>query len=105
MIILTKDAKKKIKEFLKDDDNAVIRFGVKGGGCAGFEYTIDLITKPELNDDDVHIIDSVYLDGMSQLYMIGTTIDYKTDFMSQQFTFQNPSAGSACGCGTSFNLI
>jgi iron-sulfur cluster assembly accessory protein len=41
------------------------------------------------------------LDSVSQMYLIGSTIDYKSDFISSQLTVINPMAKSSCGCGTS----
>jgi iron-sulfur cluster assembly protein len=82
-----------------------LRVGVKGGGCSGFSYTLDLVeeergeTDEELDSHGVKIL----IDNKSLLYLSGTEIDYRDDGMMQKgFLFKNPNASSTCGCGSSF---
>jgi len=80
-----------------------LRVGVKGGGCSGFSYSLDLTeTVGEMDEqweqDGIRIV----CDSKSNLYLEGTVIDYKDEMMGRGFVFQNPNATSSCGCGSSF---
>ena len=83
-----------------------MRLSVKGGGCSGFEYQIDL----ERNDADEFDIETmqhgvrVVFDMKSEFYMGGTTIDFNESIMERGFTFKNPNASGTCGCGSSFSI-
>ena len=82
-----------------------IRVGIKKGGCAGMEYTIDLVTEPNLKDDLV-VSDgaSVWVEPSAVLYLLGTQMDFETTTLRSGFTFTNPNQTSACGCGESVEL-
>lgn len=79
-----------------------LRVGLRGGGCAGFQYVLDF-TGP--NDNDF-VMDlgkiKVYIDPVSAMHLEGTTIDYVTSLMGMGFKFINPNATKTCGCGSSF---
>ncbi|HYE03044.1 MAG TPA: iron-sulfur cluster assembly accessory protein [Phycisphaerales bacterium] len=81
-----------------------LRVGVKGGGCSGFSYILDL-TESQKETDEVfeqHGI-SVICDPKSLLYLSGTTIDFKDEaILGRGFVFNNPNATTSCGCGSSF---
>lgn len=81
-----------------------LRVGVKGGGCSGFSYTLDL-TESVHDDDERWICHEVELicDPKSLLYLEGTRIDFKDEVMGRGFVFSNPNATSSCGCGSSFS--
>lgn len=81
-----------------------LRVGVKGGGCSGFSYALDVTEKTDDNDEswDHHGI-SVVCDSRSHLYLDGTTIDFKDELMGRGFVFDNPNATTTCGCGSSFS--
>lgn len=95
------DTSRKNGEELKD---LHLRVGVKGGGCSGFSYTLDVTETVTDRDEswDVHGI-SVICDPKSFLYLDGTTIDFKDELMGRGFVFTNPNATSTCGCGSSFS--
>ena len=86
-----------------EPQNVRLRVGVKGGGCSGFSYILDLTENVNDNDEafDKDGL-SVVCDPKSYLYLNGTTIDFKDEVMGRGFVFSNPNATSTCGCGSSF---
>lgn len=82
-----------------------LRVGVKGGGCSGFNYTLDLTESVQESDESwsQHGVD-VICDAKSQLYLEGTMIDFRDELMGRGFVFSNPNATSSCGCGSSFSV-
>lgn len=82
-----------------------IRVGIKKGGCAGMEYTIDLVKEPNPKDDRIERDGaSVWIDPAAVLYLLGTQMDFETTRLRSGFTFSNPNQTSACGCGESVEL-
>ncbi|MDR6758300.1 iron-sulfur cluster assembly protein [Mycoplana sp. BE70] len=82
-----------------------IRVGVKKGGCAGMEYSVDLVTDPNPKDDLVeHAGASVWVAPEAVLYLLGTEMDFEVTTLRSGFTFRNPNQTSACGCGESVEL-
>jgi iron-sulfur cluster assembly protein len=81
-----------------------LRVGVKGGGCSGFSYTLDLTETISEQDEtfNQHGIE-VVCDPKSLLYLEGTQVDFKDELMGRGFVFSNPNATSSCGCGSSFS--
>jgi iron-sulfur cluster assembly accessory protein len=81
-----------------------IRVGVVGGGCSGFQYSMDF--ENELKEGDVsYEQDGVrfFVDPMSSMYLQGVTIDYVQGLQGAGFKFVNPNARNTCGCGQSFS--
>ena len=113
-----------------DADKVRLRVGVKGGGCSGFSYLLDL-TEVQKESDELWEFSyarrpdpkaasaqgggvatatgaepftvRVICDPKSYLYLNGTTIDFKDEIMGRGFVFNNPNANSTCGCGSSFS--
>ena len=108
MITLTDAAKKHILNVLKEQAYHYLMFGVKGGGCAGFEYEWKPVYKmePDANDFVLEIEPGYYIvvDSISQIHVIGSTIDYVSSMLNSQIVVDNPLAKSSCGCGVSFNV-
>ncbi len=107
-ITLTEKAAEKVaKAFAGGDmpENACLRVGVKGGGCSGFSYTLDVAATPA---DDDEVFDSngvkIVCDPKSYLYLNGTEVDYEDKLLGQGFVFKNPNAKANCGCGASFRV-
>ena len=107
-VILTETAAREIKTIIGqqelDSEKVRLRVGVKGGGCSGFSYLLDLTEAQKETDEvsDQHGVKMV-CDPKSYLYLNGTTIDFKDEIMGRGFVFQNPNASSSCGCGSSFS--
>ena len=115
MVTLTETAAREVNQIITQQREAAkkngadaakmyLRVGVKGGGCSGFSYTLDLtetITEQDetWNQHGVEII----CDPKSLLYLDGTTVDFKDELMGRGFVFSNPNATSSCGCGSSFS--
>ena len=104
---LTDAAAMRIKDVMARADKPVagVRVGVKNGGCAGQEYTMEYAdaikpTDEVIEDKGVKIL----IDPKAVLFLLGTEMDYKTEKLSAQFVFNNPNQTSACGCGESVQL-
>ncbi|MEZ6234064.1 MAG: iron-sulfur cluster insertion protein ErpA [Phycisphaerales bacterium] len=106
-VILTEAAAKEIHKIIAeqelDSSKVRLRVGVKGGGCSGFSYVLDL-TENQKETDEVFERHGVQIvcDPKSLLYLSGTTIDFRDEIMGRGFVFQNPNATTSCGCGSSF---
>ncbi|MDX1931276.1 MAG: iron-sulfur cluster assembly accessory protein [Capsulimonadales bacterium] len=82
-----------------------LRLGVRGGGCSGLSYVIDMESEPDPDFDMVYEEDGikVVVDRKSALYLKDSTLDYNIrNLMEGGFVFENPQAVRSCGCGTSF---
>ena len=104
---LTERAAERIKALTADkgDATAGLRIGVKKGGCAGMEYTLDWAARQDPRDEVVEQYGArVLIDPMAVMYLLGTEMDYQTDKLSAQFVFSNPNQTGSCGCGESVNL-
>jgi iron-sulfur cluster assembly protein len=104
---LTEAAAMRIKDVMARAERPVagVRVGVKNGGCAGQEYTMEYAdaikpTDEVVEDKGVKIL----VDPKAVLFLLGTEMDYKTEKLSAQFIFNNPNQTSACGCGESVQL-
>ena len=82
-----------------------VRIGVKNGGCAGMEYTMEYADAVKPTDEVVEDKGvKILVDPKAVLFLLGTEMDYKTEKLSAQFVFNNPNQTSACGCGESVQL-
>lgn len=115
MITLTEVAAREVNQIIKQQQETAqkngsgsakmyLRVGVKGGGCSGFSYTLDLTETLTEQDEtsNQHGVE-VICDPKSLLYLEGTTVDFKDELMGRGFVFNNPNATSSCGCGSSFS--
>lgn len=107
-IILSETAAREITTIIQqqelDAEKVRLRVGVKGGGCSGFSYVLDL-TESQKDTDELFEQRGIKIicDPKSLLYLNGTVIDFKDELMGRGFVFQNPNATSSCGCGSSFS--
>jgi iron-sulfur cluster assembly protein len=103
---LTDAAAERARQLLaKNPDALALRIGVKKGGCAGMEYTVDYASEIGKFDDVVEDKGvRIVVDPMAIMYLIGTEMDYRVDKLASQFVFNNPNQTSACGCGESVEL-
>ena len=104
---LTDAAAQRIKDVMARADKPVagVRVGVKNGGCAGMEYTMEYADSVQPTDEVVEDKGvKIMVDPKAVLFLLGTEMDYKTEKLSAQFVFNNPNQTSACGCGESVQL-
>ena len=104
---LTDAAAQRIKDVMARAEKPVagVRVGVKNGGCAGMEYTMEYAEAVKPNDEVVEDKGvKILIDPKAVLFLLGTEMDYKTEKLSAQFIFNNPNQTSACGCGESVQL-
>ena len=104
---LTDAAALRIKDVMARADKPVagVRVGVKNGGCAGMEYTMEYADDVRASDEVVEDKGvKILVDPKAVLFLLGTEMDYKTEKLSAQFVFNNPNQTSACGCGESVQL-
>lgn len=82
-----------------------ISFGIKSGGCSGFEYYLKPCSEsPKKYDELIKVDDiNIKIDGDSMLHILGTEIDWEDNIMGKKFIFTNPNAEFKCGCGKSFS--
>ena len=106
-VVLTESAAKEIRKIIQDQEldasKVRLRVGVKGGGCSGFSYVLDLTENQKETDEifEQHGI-QIVCDPKSLLYLSGTKIDFRDEIMGRGFVFSNPNASPSCGCGSSF---
>ncbi|MDP2408801.1 MAG: iron-sulfur cluster assembly accessory protein [Pseudolabrys sp.] len=104
---LTDAAALRIKDVMARADKPVagVRVGVKNGGCAGMEYTMEYADAVKPTDEIVEDKGvKILVDPKAVLFLLGTEMDYKTEKLSAQFVFKNPNQTSACGCGESVQI-
>lgn len=106
-IDVTPKAVAKAREALakRGTPDAMLRLGVRGGGCSGFSYVIEFADEARPRD---HVFEfdgvKVVVDPKSLVFLAGTTLDYETKLMGHGFKFVNPNEKSSCGCGESFTV-
>lgn len=107
MIQLTPKAAKAIQRFIKYSETPVVgmRLLVSGGGCSGLQYSVRLEAHPAV-DDTILELDGikVMIDPETKPMVNGLTIDFIDSMTQSGFSFDNPNAKAACGCGKSFTL-
>ena len=94
-----------IAKLMQSAGHAGLRIGVKKGGCAGMEYTMEYVEATDPNDEVVEQDGArVMIAPMAQMFLFGTEIDYETTLLESGFKFRNPNVTEACGCGESIKF-
>lgn len=108
VITLTDAAAERMNEIMgaAEENYIGVKIGVKNGGCAGMEYTMDYATEAGPLDEVVEENGiKILIDPKAILFLIGTQIDFVTEKLSQRFVFNNPNQTDACGCGESVTIV
>jgi iron-sulfur cluster assembly protein len=104
-VTLTPVAARQIARLMQKQGSKGLRIGVKKGGCAGMEYTMDYVAEANPLDEVVEQDGArVLIAPMAQMFLIGTEIDYEVDLLQAGFKFRNPNVAEACGCGESIKF-
>ena len=105
MLKLTNNAIHRLHWIAERNNSKYCRLSVKGGGCAGFNYQIDVTEEKKDRDHELAFGEvKVLVDERCEMFILGTKIDYKSEIFGSYFTYENPNAHSSCGCGTSFSV-
>ncbi|KAF0677443.1 HesB/IscA family protein [Profundibacterium mesophilum] len=104
-VTITDAAVRQIAKLMDRDGHQGLRIGIKKGGCAGMEYTMDYVTEVDKHDEVVEQDGArVMIAPMAQMFLFGTEIDYETTLLESGFRFRNPNVADACGCGESIKF-
>ena len=104
-VSMTPAAIRQISRLMEKDGSQGLRIGVKKGGCAGMEYTMDYVDEIDPNDEVVERDGArVMIAPMAQMFLFGTEIDYEVSLLESGFKFRNPNVVDACGCGESIKF-
>lgn len=101
-VTITPAAERQIARLMSGKHAFGLRIGLKKGGCAGMEYTMDLVEAAGPNEEVVEQGDArVLISPKAQMFLFGTEIDYESGLLESGFRFRNPNVTDACGCGES----
>jgi len=104
-VTLTPAAATQVAKLMAREGHSGLRIGVKKGGCAGMEYTMDYVADIDPLDEKVEQDDAVVMIApMAQMFLFGTEIDYEVSLLESGFKFRNPNVADACGCGESIKF-
>ncbi|EEE36658.1 iron-sulfur cluster assembly accessory protein [Rhodobacteraceae bacterium KLH11] len=104
-VTMTEKAAEQIVRLMQSGGHVGLRIGVKKGGCAGMEYTMDYVDEADPNDEVVEQDGArVMIAPMAQMFLFGTEIDYEVSLLESGFKFRNPNVVDACGCGESIKF-
>lgn len=106
-LILTDTAKARIAALMASaPDGAIgVKLSTPRRGCSGLAYSVDYVTEAQPFDERIVTEGgTLFVDGGSILYLIGSTMDWVEDDFTAGFVFNNPNAKGACGCGESFTV-
>jgi iron-sulfur cluster assembly protein len=105
ILTMTDAAANRVRELMAKGEGIGLRVGVKNGGCAGMEYTMEWAKEAKPFDEVVEIDGAkVLIEAKALMFLLGTQMDYQTGILKSGFVFNNPNQTSACGCGESVEL-
>jgi len=106
-IRLTASAQARVAALMAKAPNgtAGVRLSTPKRGCSGLAYSLDYVAAPKPGDEPIVTPDAtLFIDGASLMYLIGSEMDWREDDFTAGFVFANPNAKGACGCGESFTV-
>ncbi len=101
------DAAKHLLRYLQKSPQSIgVHIGVKDSGCSGFAYVLELTESEPA--DTVRIAAegdlTLFVDSKSVPALSGSTLRLVKEGLNETIKFDNPNAGSYCGCGESFTV-
>lgn len=106
-VTLTPIAEQRIADLMANAPEGTIgvKLSTPRRGCSGLAYSVDYVSEEAKFDEKIATPGGTfYIDGASVLYLVGSTMDWVEDDFTAGFTFANPNAKGACGCGESFTV-
>ena len=104
-INISKSAANHIRKIMEDGAGQALRIGLKKGGCAGMEYTMEYVNEISESDEVVEVDGAkVVIAPTAQMFLFGTEIDYESGLLESGFKFNNPNVSETCGCGESIKF-
>ena len=104
-VTITPAAEAQIARLMARGGTQGLRIGLKKGGCAGMEYTMEYVAEVSPTDEVVEQNGArVMIAPMAQMFLFGTEIDYENGLIESGFKFNNPNVVDACGCGESIKF-
>ena len=101
----TKSAADHIRKIMEDGAGKALRIGLKKGGCAGMEYTMEYVNEISESDEVVEVDGAkIVIAPTAQMFLFGTEIDYESGLLESGFKFNNPNVSETCGCGESIKF-
>ena len=108
LISITPNAIDQIKKIISGAPEGIdsVIVDVDKSGCSGYSYKLDFANSTALSNYEIIKKSGIkiLIDPKATMYLIGSTMDYKTDKLSTRFIFENPNEKSTCGCGESFSI-
>ena len=108
LLSITSQAANQIKKIISDAPEGVdaVVVGVDKSGCSGYSYKLDFAKSSDMKNFEIinqHGV-KLLIDPKATMFLIGSTMDYRSDKLSTRFVFDNPNEKGTCGCGESFNF-
>ena len=104
-INISKSAADHIRKIMEDGAGKALRIGLKKGGCAGMEYTMEYVNEISASDEVVEVDGAkIVIAPTAQMFLFGTEIDYESGLLESGFKFHNPNVSETCGCGESIKF-
>ena len=108
LLSITSNAVIQIKKILKSapsgSDSLLV--GIDKSGCSGYSYKLEFVNSSSLSNHEIIHKDGIkiLIDPKATMFLLGSTMDYRTDKLSSRFIFDNPNEKGTCGCGESFSF-
>lgn len=107
LITLTDSAKEEVRRLIASEEDPAglgLRLGIKGGGCSGLSYLLELGEEEERDTVIPFEGFKVFMDPKSTIYLSDVVLDFQSGLGGKGFVFNNPMATNTCGCGESFSI-
>ena len=104
-LTISKSAANHIRKIMEDSDAIALRIGLKKGGCAGMEYTMEYVNEISDSDEVIEVDGAkIVIAPTAQMFLFGTEINYESGLLESGFKFINPNVSETCGCGESIKF-